>query len=309
MSNHQAAVSQICLLSCVSSKADHPLPARDLYTSALFVKARAYIESMNCPWFILSAEHGLVHPSTVVAPYEKTLNTMGVRERRGWADGVIRQMQTEMPYARRIVVLAGQRYRDYLMPYLATRAARVDVPLEGKRIGEQVQWLSSPPIARADDLVRFYELLGVLEQKLGGKRTLATCSGWQDWPHRGVYFFFEPGETRSDSGIGPRVVRVGTHALKPQSATTLWKRLSQHRGTARSGGGNHRGSIFRLLVGEALLRRDHPEALSSWGRGADPATAAATAGVTAQEAAKRIRARSRRKPLYLRHAVFMACCR
>jgi len=34
--------------------------------------------------------------------------------------------------------------------------------------------------------------------------------------------------------------------------TTLWARLSQHRGSAKSGGGNHRCSIFRLLVGRAL---------------------------------------------------------
>jgi hypothetical protein len=41
--------------------------------------------------------------------------------------------------------------------------------------------------------------------------------------------------------------------LKPQSGTTLWTRLSQHRGQLRSGSGNHRGSIFRLIVGTALI--------------------------------------------------------
>ncbi|MAY33586.1 MAG: hypothetical protein CMM86_13375 [Rhodovulum sp.] len=84
-----------------------------------------------------------------------------------------------------------------------------------------------------------------------------------DWPMRGVYFFFEDGELRSQSGSGPRVVRVGTHALKAGSRTTLWKRLSQHKGVARSGGGNHRGSIFRLIVGTALLNRDGLEC-ESW---------------------------------------------
>lgn len=77
-----------------------------------------------------------------------------------------------------------------------------------------------------------------------------------------VYFFFEDGEQRSGSGAGARVVRVGTHALKADSSTTLWKRLSQHRGTARSGGGNHRGSIFRLLVGTSLIARDELSCLS-----------------------------------------------
>ncbi|MBK0399062.1 hypothetical protein H0I76_07665 [Limibaculum sp. M0105] len=109
---------------------------------------------------------------------------------------------------------------------------------------------------RLEDLRRFYALMDELERRVGGKRILAECHGRLSWPERGVYFFFEEGEDRSGSGRGPRVVRVGTHALKAGSGTTLWKRLSQHRGQARSGGGNHRGSIFRLIVGTALMARD-----------------------------------------------------
>ena len=48
----------------------------------------------------------------------------------------------------------------------------------------------------------------------------------------GVYFFHEPGEERLDTGVGPRIVRVGTHALKIGSSTKLWTRLSQHKGQA-----------------------------------------------------------------------------
>ncbi len=88
------------------------------------------------------------------------------------------------------------------------------------------------------------------------------------WPQQGVYFFFEPGEMRPD-GTTPRVVRVGTHAVSKGSKTTLWKRLSQHRGTAKSGAGNHRGSIFRLHVGNALLQRGDIEQSvgRTWGQG------------------------------------------
>jgi hypothetical protein len=109
---------------------------------------------------------------------------------------------------------------------------------------------------RLDDLKQFYDILGVLKERSGGVRLLSECSGKLSWPQRGVYFFMEDGELRSDSGKGPRIVRVGTHALTPSSRTTLWKRLSQHRGTSRSGGGNHRGSIFRLIIGTALMERD-----------------------------------------------------
>jgi hypothetical protein len=119
---------------------------------------------------------------------------------------------------------------------------------------------------RLDDLQRFYAALSLLEQKLGGARTLASCSGRMRWPRRGVYFFRESGENRIDSGDGPRIVRVGTHALKAGGSAILWRRLSQHRGTVSRGTGNHRGSIFRLLVGKSLIARQHYD-YPTWGIG------------------------------------------
>ncbi len=122
------------------------------------------------------------------------------------------------------------------------------------------------------DLNRFYNLLAQLEMKCGGKRRLTQCHGHMDWPKRGVYFFFEEGELRAD-GTTPRVVRVGTHGLRKSSAK-LWSRLSQHRGTvggSMPGGGNHRGSIFRLHVGTALLASGHwPDSIRhSWAVGSN----------------------------------------
>ena len=98
---------------------------------------------------------------------------------------------------------------------------------------------------------------------------LADCNGRMNWPTRGIYFFCEAGEARSSSGAGLRIVRVGTHGLKAGSRSKLWARLSQHRGTARSSDGNHRGSIFRGLVGKALAQRQelHPPPARSHGRG------------------------------------------
>jgi hypothetical protein len=95
---------------------------------------------------------------------------------------------------------------------------------------------------------------------------------------RGVYFFFEPSEGRSDSGGGPRVVRIGTHALGSGSRSTLRQRLGQHRG-ALSGGGNHRGSIFRLLVGQALLAKGGLRSCTSWAVKGTAADASASLGI------------------------------
>lgn len=120
---------------------------------------------------------------------------------------------------------------------------------------------------------RFYSLLDRLAARIGGPRELVTCDGRWQWPTRGVYFFFEPGERRGPPNRDrPRVVRVGTHAVSTGSSTTLWDRLKQHRGNGAQGiigAGNHRGSIFRRHVGAALLRSGLYRAapVASWGVG------------------------------------------
>ncbi len=118
-------------------------------------------------------------------------------------------------------------------------------------------------MSRLDDVKAFYRMMDELADRLGGPRRLSDCYGRDSWPERGVYFFFEDGELRTDSGDGLRVVRVGTHCVSKGSKTKLWKRLSQHRGT-RNGGGNHRGSVFRLWVGDALNRMDPDMHADSW---------------------------------------------
>ena len=123
-------------------------------------------------------------------------------------------------------------------------------------------------IDRSVDTIRFYDLLDRLAARIGGARTLADCRGSENWPARGIYFFYENGEFRSGSGVDRRIVRVGTHALKVGSRATLWQRLSQHRS------GNHRGSIFRSLAGVALARQENIPLPPSWGIGSSAGAAA-----------------------------------
>lgn len=133
--------SSVYLVSCVSRKRDYLCEARDLYVSDWFCKARRYVEASGCPWFILSAEYGLVTPDQIIAPYERTLNNTGVADRRAWADRVERQFAEVAPEFSQAVFLAGERYREFLMPRLMLRGVAVSVPMEGLRIGEQLRWL------------------------------------------------------------------------------------------------------------------------------------------------------------------------
>jgi len=128
-------------------------------------------------------------------------------------------------------------------------------------------------MSRQDDVDRFYALLDDLARRVGGARKLKHCTGYMDWPDRGVYAFLEPGETR-ESTDQPRLTRVGTHAVSEGSSTSLWDRLKQHYGTgsgssAHPHGGNHRGSVYRKRVGEAIIEKhalhdDYPNWDDRW---------------------------------------------
>lgn len=92
------------------------------------------------------------------------------------------------------------------------------------------------------------------------------CTGHLDWPERGVYFLLA-----NDDSDERRVTRVGTHAVSAGAGTTLWSRLRTHRGAnggTYAGGGNHRGSVFRERVGEALIEREGlGDEYPRWGEG------------------------------------------
>lgn len=134
---------RVALVSCVKSKRTTAAPAKDLYISALFQGLRRYAEVKADAWYILSAEHGLLNPEQIVEPYEKTLNQMGSRQRLEWAEEVQRRLLRVLPEGAEVIVLAGQRYREHLVPVLRDRGFSVSIPLEGLSFGRQLRALNS----------------------------------------------------------------------------------------------------------------------------------------------------------------------
>ena len=132
----------LVLVSCVKSKLPNAAPARELYTSAWFRMARDIVEASGAQWFILSSFYGLVRPDAEIAPYDYTLNTVGVAERRAWATKVLNKLVPEIAGRRRIVMFAGYRYREFLIEPLLRQGIEVDVPMAHLRRGEQLAWLS-----------------------------------------------------------------------------------------------------------------------------------------------------------------------
>lgn len=63
----------VYLIACCKTQGATPMAARELYRSDLFVKSREFAEASASPLYVLSAAHGLVHPDSVIAPYDRTL--------------------------------------------------------------------------------------------------------------------------------------------------------------------------------------------------------------------------------------------
>jgi len=257
----------ICLVSCVKTKVAGTVAAKDLYNSALFTKNAQYASAIADKWFVLSAKHGLLDPEDVIASYDETLSKASVDVRREWAHKVYQQLRSLVMPGDSVIFLAGEKYREYLVPLLEKIPVVVQVPMEGLSIGNQLKWLNQrlEEIRRHHDVDKFYELLARLQNGLSGKKQVSELNG-KSLPAKGLYLFFEDGEVRKQKSE-LRVTRVGTHGVSKGSKSTLWHRIKTHRGKLDLGG-NHRGSIFRLHVGNALINKlfDRKQ-YSNWGVG------------------------------------------
>src|SRR5205085_8891508 len=131
-----------CLVACAAKKQECAAPAHQLYVSPLFRKAVEYARRHAERFFILSALHGLVEPTAVIAPYNTTLNKMPKAERRAWALLVVEQLCARTRAGDTIIFLAGLRYREGVADVLQARGYHIIVPLAGLGIGQQMQALN-----------------------------------------------------------------------------------------------------------------------------------------------------------------------
>lgn len=130
---------KIVLISCVSQKLPHKAKARDLYVSTLFKLNLKYANKLRPnEIYVLSAKHGLLKLEREIEPYEQTLNNMRASEIKEWANNVLQQLRSVASLEEaEFIFLAGDKYRKYLLPHIKNTV----VPLEGLRIGEQLQRL------------------------------------------------------------------------------------------------------------------------------------------------------------------------
>jgi len=127
-------MSDVTLITCTNTKRDTPAPARDLYDeSRYFRRMREWAESRGDPYRILSAKHGLVHPDTVLDPYDE----------RGFSEEQARETAVELSEAGfdTVHVTGGRDYTDELVPELESRGVDVVNHFAGERIGTRQKLL------------------------------------------------------------------------------------------------------------------------------------------------------------------------
>lgn len=145
-----APAQTIVLVACTKQKRLQAAPARDLYISEWFKRARAYAENFGDHWYILSARYGLLAPETIVAPYDLSIATMAPGQRAEWGSATAGQLRAVVsPRAGTLVILAGRDYRDPLVPHLA--GYTIEVPMAGLGIGQQIAWLGHWAVTEVPD--------------------------------------------------------------------------------------------------------------------------------------------------------------
>jgi len=135
---------EIGLVSCTKSKRDQAAKPADLYMeSALFRKAREYVETNHDTWYILSAKHHLLHPDgPPIKPYDETLSGASVDRKREWSRTVYGQLREEglLEDGNRLVFHAGRDYYDELLPLLDTTPVETETPTDGLQYGKTLAW-------------------------------------------------------------------------------------------------------------------------------------------------------------------------
>jgi len=257
----------VIVVGCGRNKRTISTTARQLYTSDRFEVACAVAENLGAPLFVLSGLHGLLSSTDTVSPYDFDLATSDEAHRKVWREKVAEAVRQKLK-GKQVCLLASHSYTEAFLGALRSQGdnPQTVAPLQSVDDAFHMDWhLQALAVAkRYRDLKRLYERIA--QARDSGRTFLLGDLNNQELPGRGVYIFVDLNE-RNFCGAPGRVVRIGTHAISQGAKSTMKQRLRHHLGLA-DGTGNHRGSIFRLHVGRALLERDGMRGqLLSWGDG------------------------------------------
>ncbi|UUW88643.1 DUF6884 domain-containing protein [Pimelobacter simplex] len=253
--------ADVVLVGCVKTKLDHGAPAKDLYVSDYFAKMRNYAEASGRPWFILSAEHGLISPEEWLEPYERYLPDTSREYRTAWGEKVAEQLEQAVGSLADLLVdiHAGATYVESVEAALAPRGAQVLDQLRGLSFGRRLSWYlqhdgtvgpgTSVVVSQLRDAEMARPLGDILAGGGAGLRVPGIYSWWVD----------EAGASDLALGLGhpiqPGLIYAGlagaTRSGGTTSSNTLWGRIAtMHLGK------KHEFSTLRRSLGSILAEAD-----------------------------------------------------
>ena len=156
------ALNRLMLIGCTKGKQDRPynnltggrVVPEQLYQSPLFSKRLDYAEVKGLRWAVLSAKYGVWFPRIGLKPYDQTFADMTPADVAAWHVGVAQRLIEELwepfnlkesddflkPSELTIEILAGADYCHPLTEILTAVGIKVELPLKGLGIGEQLAW-------------------------------------------------------------------------------------------------------------------------------------------------------------------------
>ena len=272
LASSDAPRPDVVLVGCVKTKRDHEAPAKDLYVSNYFRKMRAYAEATGKPWFILSAEHGLVAPDDSLTPYNRYLPETSREYRREWGRRVASQLEQSIGdlSGQVIEVHAGAAYVDAVEEALRPSGAVVSDRLKGLSFGRRLSWYlrragsgdDAAIVAQLRDRSASMSLSDFLATNGESLRCPGMYSWWVD--ESGAYELSQGLGHRVDQGLIYAGLAGATRSGGSTSSNTLWGRIAtMHLGK------RHSFSTLRYSLGSILsAAHSHPtideEQLTSW---------------------------------------------
>lgn len=248
-------------------KTKKAIKARDLYTSDRFQTACMIAEKIGSPMYILSGLHGLIKPEDKLSTYECNLEEESKESIELWREKILSEIYKNNTI-KKICLLMDNFYAQEFIAAINSKKNTISIasPLDNLDEFSCHEWHRQALQAanRFHDLKILYALISKIRHSK--KSFLLRDLSKIKLPQRGVYIFIDLKE-KNFLGESGRIVRIGTHAVSEGSKSTLKNRLKNHLGH-NDGTGNHRGSIFRLHVGRALIEKEKlTHRFKSWGEG------------------------------------------
>ena len=254
----------LAIIGCSKTKLNSPAEARHLYTSKRFLAAKKIVKENNLKWVVISAKHKILLPTNIIDPYDLEINSLSKYELEDWKRECLKTLLNITSEGDNIVFFGDDNYFNPLKEDLSLQNRKIFTPLKYIGNSKKTTWLNSGLLKSKtrQDLDSFYDMLNFYANKYSLLWDFSDQSLQKQCPKQGVYIFLDKNEHRIFDTNFFRVARIGTHAVSNGSSSTLWNRLKTHMGNS-NGLGNHRSSIFRSHIGEALIRKNEIN-IDSW---------------------------------------------